>query len=115
MAVTGELTLSGKLRLIGGVKEKMRPVRMGQLRRAIFPRENEAAIEKLGLSESERAEQVGLAGDMEELVRAVVQGEGEQGGQEAFGLLTRQLGQAKGCSVYCFLFTRLAHTQHYCS
>lgn len=58
MAVTGELTLSGKLRLIGGVKEKMRPVRMGQLRRAIFPRENEAAIEKLELSESERAEQV---------------------------------------------------------
>lgn len=78
VGVTGELTLSGRLRKIGGVKEKMHPVQVEALERVIFPRENESDVQALGMTPEEQAQCVGVVGDVPELVQQIVQG-GEAG------------------------------------
>jgi ATP-dependent Lon protease len=86
VGVTGELTLSGRLRKIGGVKEKMHPVQVEALERVIFPRENESDVHALGMTPEEQAQCVGVVGDVPELVQQIVQG-GEAGSSKSSAFL----------------------------
>jgi len=75
-AMTGEITLTGLVLPIGGVKEKLLAARRAGIRRAILPKGNEKDLRELPDSVRGDMEFV-FAGRIEEVLRAAVPGMAE--------------------------------------
>jgi ATP-dependent Lon protease len=73
VAMTGEITLTGQVLPIGGVREKVLAAQRAGLRRVILPRENEPDLEELPKETCEQLEFV-LADSIEEVLGAAFDG-----------------------------------------
>jgi ATP-dependent Lon protease len=77
-AMTGEVTLSGLVLPVGGIKEKMLAARRLGIRRVIIPKQNEKDLRDL--PEDARADmEFILAEHVHEVLRAAIPGISEQG------------------------------------
>jgi ATP-dependent Lon protease len=70
-AMTGEVTLRGKILPVGGVKEKILAARRARLSRVILPRQNERDLQDLP-REALRDMQILLVDDMQQVMDAVL-------------------------------------------
>jgi ATP-dependent Lon protease len=71
LAMTGEMTLSGLVLPVGGIKEKLLAAHRAGLRQVILPRDNQADLRKL--PESVRSElDITLVDRLEELIRLAI-------------------------------------------
>jgi ATP-dependent Lon protease len=77
-AMTGEVTLSGLVLPVGGIKEKMLAARRLGIRRVIIPKGNEKDLVDLPADAREEMEFI-LAGHVHEVLRAAIPGIGEKG------------------------------------
>jgi ATP-dependent Lon protease len=77
-AMTGEVTLSGLVLPVGGIKEKMLAARRLGIRRVIIPKQNEKDLRDLPDDARKDMEFV-LAGHVHEVLRAAIPGIGEKG------------------------------------
>ena len=66
--MTGELTLTGQVLPIGGIREKVLAAQRSGLKRVILPRENESDLEELP-PETRKALKFVLADEVEQGVR----------------------------------------------
>ena len=71
MAMTGELTLSGLVLAVGGVKEKLLAAHRAGLRRIILPKDNEADLRKLPDAVREEME-ITLVSDLSEVLEQAI-------------------------------------------
>ncbi len=71
IAVTGELTLSGRILPVGGVKEKILAAKRAGIRAVIFPHMNKVDIENLP-EEIRSGIEIKLAEDMKEVIDSVL-------------------------------------------
>ncbi len=78
-AMTGEISLSGLVLAVGGVKEKVLAARRAGLRRVILPRENEKDLPELPENVRREMELV-LAGTVSEVLAAAIPGLEEASG-----------------------------------
>ena len=69
MAMTGELTLSGLVLPVGGIKEKLLAAHRAGMRRIVLPKENEAELVKLPEAVREELEVV-LVRTLDEVLEA---------------------------------------------
>jgi len=77
LAMTGEITLRGRVLPIGGVKEKLLAANRGGITRVILPKENEKDLREIPKSIMKQLD-VGLVEHMDEVItRALVLAEGE--------------------------------------
>jgi len=77
-AMTGEITLTGQVLPIGGVREKVLAAQRAGLQRVVLPRENEPDLEDLP-DESKAALEFVLADTVEEVFEAAFGGDGPNG------------------------------------
>jgi ATP-dependent Lon protease len=73
VGMTGELTLTGQVLPIGGVREKALAAQRAGLKRVILPRENEADLDELP-AETRNALTFVLADDVEQVLEAALDG-----------------------------------------
>jgi ATP-dependent Lon protease len=71
--MTGEVTLTGQVLPIGGVREKVLAAQRAGLKRVILPRENESDLEELREDAREAMEFV-LADELPEVLAAALDG-----------------------------------------
>lgn len=71
IAITGELTLSGRILPVGGVKEKLLATKRAGIKTVIMPRMNRVDIDNLP-DEVKEGIRVKLAEDMEEIIKEVL-------------------------------------------
>lgn len=71
--MTGELALSGRVLKIGGVYEKTKAVRQEVVSHLIFPTENEADIQSLGLAK-DHIDAITCVDNVPQLVQHIVEG-----------------------------------------
>ncbi len=76
-AMTGEVTLSGLVLPVGGIKEKMLAARRLGIRRVIIPKQNEKDLRDLPADARNEMEFI-LAGHVHEVLRAAIPGISEQ-------------------------------------
>ncbi|MFN2467326.1 MAG: endopeptidase La [Gaiellaceae bacterium] len=76
VAMTGEITLTGQVLQIGGVREKVLAAQRAGVRRVILPRENEPELAELP-EETRRELDFVLADSIEEVLEAALGGKGE--------------------------------------
>jgi len=76
-AMTGEVTLSGLVLPVGGIKEKMLAARRLGIRRVIIPKQNEKDLRDLPVDARNEMEFI-LAGHVHEVLRAAIPGISEQ-------------------------------------
>jgi ATP-dependent Lon protease len=72
IAVTGELTLSGRILPVGGLKEKVLAAKRAGIKTVVMPRLNRVDVDNLP-DEVKEGLIVKLAGDMEEIIKEVLQ------------------------------------------
>ena len=77
-AMTGEVTLSGLVLPVGGIKEKMLAARRLGIRRVIIPKQNEKDLRDLPEDARDDMEFI-LAEHVQEVLRAAIPGISEQG------------------------------------
>ncbi|MFH1480656.1 MAG: endopeptidase La [Pseudomonadota bacterium] len=78
IAMTGEITLRGRILPIGGLKEKILAAHRGEIRKVIIPKENKKDIEEIPTKILKKVEIV-LVDNMDEVLReALVLEEGEE-------------------------------------
>jgi ATP-dependent Lon protease len=77
-AMTGEVTLSGLVLPVGGIKEKMLAARRLGIRRVIIPKQNEKDLKDLPPDAREEMEFI-LAEHVQDVLRAAIPGIGELG------------------------------------
>jgi len=77
-AMTGEVTLSGLVLPVGGIKEKMLAARRLWIRRVIIPKQNEKDLKDLPPDAREEMEFI-LAEHVQDVLRAAIPGIGELG------------------------------------
>jgi ATP-dependent Lon protease len=94
-AMTGEITLSGLVLPIGGVKEKVLAARRAGLRRVILPRDNEKDLGDVP-EEVRREMEVVFAERIEEVLAAALPGLREQPAGSTDGLTGRAAGALVG-------------------
>ena len=73
VAMTGEITLTGQVLPIGGVREKVLAAQRAGIRRVVLPRENEPDLEDLP-EETRHALRFVLADSIEEVLEAAFDG-----------------------------------------
>jgi ATP-dependent Lon protease len=78
VGMTGEITLTGQVLAIGGVREKVLAAQRARLKRVILPRENEPDLEELPPETKEQLEFV-LADDVGEVLEAALDGKAKVG------------------------------------
>jgi ATP-dependent Lon protease len=78
VGMTGEITLTGQVLGIGGVREKVLAAQRARLKRVILPRENEPDLEDLPPETKEQLEFV-LADDVGEVLEAALDGKAKVG------------------------------------
>jgi len=71
VAMTGEVTLRGKILPVGGIKEKVLAARRGRVRRVLLPRQNERDLQDLPKS-ALREMTITLVDDMQQVIDAVL-------------------------------------------
>ena len=76
-AMTGEVTLSGLVLPVGGIKEKMLAARRLGIRRVIIPKQNEKDLRDLPEDARKEMEFI-FAGHVHEVLRAAIPGISEQ-------------------------------------
>ena len=72
VAMTGEITLRGKVLRIGGLKEKVLAAYRQGIRRVIIPKENEPDLEEIPASVRREVEFIPVS-DFEEVIPLVIQ------------------------------------------
>ena len=77
VAMTGEITLRGRVLPIGGLKEKLLAAHRGGIKKVIIPRENKKDLQDIPASVSKQLEIVDVEHMDEVLVHALITGEGE--------------------------------------
>jgi ATP-dependent Lon protease len=93
LAMTGELTLSGRVLPIGGVKEKVLGAVRAGIKTVLLPKDNEADLEDLPKDVRESLE-IFLADELGEVLAVTLRGASYRGGRLLFGETTaaEQLG-----------------------
>jgi ATP-dependent Lon protease len=71
LAMTGEITLTGQVLPIGGVREKLLAAQRAELKRVVLPRENEPDLSELP-EETREALEVVLVDSLEDVLRAAL-------------------------------------------
>jgi ATP-dependent Lon protease len=82
VAMTGEITLTGQVLPIGGVRDKVLAAQRAGIRRVVLPRENESDLEELP-EETRKALRFVLADTIEEVLEAAFDGVREAGPRRA--------------------------------
>ena len=93
--MTGEITLTGQVLPIGGVREKALAAQRAGLKRVILPRENEPDLEELPPETREALEFV-LVDSVEEVFEAAFDGRTAATGRRRVPAPERQAASAKG-------------------
>jgi len=78
VAMTGEITLRGRVLPIGGLKEKMLAALRGGIRKVIIPKENEKDLKDIPKVVTRQMKVVTVEHMDEVLVHALVLGQGER-------------------------------------
>ena len=76
LAMTGEITLRGRILAIGGLKEKMLAAKLAGISRVLIPKENEKHLEEIPQA-VRRSLQIVTVAHMDEVLAAAIQGEVE--------------------------------------
>jgi ATP-dependent Lon protease len=78
LAMTGEITLRGKILPIGGLKEKIIAAHRGEIQKVLMPRDNKKDIEEIPAKILKKVELVPVQHMDEVLKEALIIGEGEE-------------------------------------
>jgi ATP-dependent Lon protease len=97
VAMTGEITLTGQVLPIGGVREKVLAAQRAGIGRVILPHENEPDLEELP-PETKKAVDFVLADDLDEVLAAAFDG-GRSAGPRAAAAPERQAARAPARSA----------------
>ena len=77
VGMTGEITLTGQVLPIGGVREKVLAAERAGLKRVILPRENERDLDELPASTKKEVEFI-LVDSVEEVFAAAFEGQAQR-------------------------------------